>query len=510
MGKSSENGRGGLGRRTLLKGAGLALGGIAAAGSDVARAAQQCLGVGDCYPTAERRDRYSLFERLDTISPFRPVAPGEMRITFMGSGFPPARPAQEMMSVFVQVGEGPGGTKPDQVVLDCGSGVAGNYTAMNVGFARMDKVFVNHLHGDHMSDLTTFYCFGPATDRKKPLYVWGSKASGVENPWFDPGRPEDPATNPRFYEDGTIEFCRNLRKACRWHTESFSFLSTAVEGWQDETLKWVPASIPREKVDPGDPDGDGFALYAIELDWEVPGVAYDNAETGMRVTHFPVVHARKGSMGFKVEWNGLRMIYTSDTRPETMCVEQASGGEGVDVFIHEMVPPADATVLRSLRLRQVPEEGTALRAQFDETVAMVQTVYENSHTPQGAFGHLVSRITPHPRLTVAAHFSVGDDTIACAKQSILNHCGDWIRWLGRQPLLGDERGYMTWAADRMVLSVTRRGIKQLRADVNAYAPAPLSAAQGTPLAPKYPSPTSDIDTTRVIQPGEDTYCASGY
>ncbi len=505
--------KGGFTRRSLLKGSGLALGGMAIAGSGMSRAGECPLGLGDCYPTPERRDKYSLFERLDTMSPFRPVAPGEMRIVFMGSGFPPARRAQEMMSVFVEVGEGPG-TKPDQFLLDCGSGVAGNYTAMNIGFAKMDKVFVNHLHADHMSDLTTIYCFGPATDRKKPLYVWGSKASGVQNPSFDPGLPEDPETNPRFYGDGTIEFCRNLRKACRWHTESFSFLATAIEGWQDETLKWVPESVPREKVDPTDPEGDGFALYALELDWETVGVAYDNKETGVKITHFPVVHARKGSMGFKVEWNGLRMIYTSDTRPETMCIEQASAGatdgEGVDVFIHEMVPPADAAVLRSLRLRQAPDPATPLGVQFQKSVEMASKVYENSHTPQGAFGYLINQIVPRPRLTVAAHFTVGDDTIACAKQSVLNHCKDWIRWLERQPLLGDERGYMTWASDLMVLSVTKAAIKQFRAEVNDLSPAPLSAAKGTPAAPKYPTPTSDIDTARVIQPGDDTYCGSGY
>jgi len=58
-------------------------------------------------------------------------------------------------------------------LFDCGSGVVSNYVAMDVPWSRMSKVFLTHLHGDHTSDLTHEYCFGPQGDRKFPLYVWG-------------------------------------------------------------------------------------------------------------------------------------------------------------------------------------------------------------------------------------------------------------------------------------------------------------------------------------------------
>jgi len=58
----------------------------------------------------------------------------------------------------------------------------------------------------------------------------------------------------------------------------------------------------------------------------------------VKITHFPVVHCRKGSLGYKLEWNGLSLVYTSDTKPERNCIAAARNErKGVDVFIHEMI-----------------------------------------------------------------------------------------------------------------------------------------------------------------------------
>ena len=65
----------------------------------------------------------------------------------------------------------------------------------------------------------------------------------------------------------------------------------------------------------------------IELDWRNTGeelgdnVAYWNKDTGVKITHFPVIHCRQGSIGYKLEWTSpdtgetLSMVYSSDTRP---------------------------------------------------------------------------------------------------------------------------------------------------------------------------------------------------
>ena len=67
-----------------------------------------------------------------------------------------------------------------------------------------------------------------------------------------------------------------------------------------------------------------------------PGVAYE--DDGVRITHFPAVHARDGSISYRLEWNGLSMVFSGDTRPNEYMLQNA---KGVDVLVHEMVLPPE-------------------------------------------------------------------------------------------------------------------------------------------------------------------------
>jgi ribonuclease Z len=426
-----------------------------------------------------------------------------MRITFMGSTIPPVRRAQQMMSIFVEVGWDEANHRAlDSFVLDCGSGVCANYGAMEVGFGRMDKVFITHLHGDHMSDLTHIYCFGPSADRVTPLYVFGPGASGIRSP-----RPPR-----RYYDDGTRAFCRNFREAMRWHSESFSFQNTSLKEYPSpETIQYEWGLPVRPVPVSDDPWGDGFAVVPVELDWRKEGgVAYENIRTGVKITHFPVVHCRQGSIGYKLEWNGLAMIYTSDTKPEKVSVRQAKNdGKGVDVFIHEMVVPPEIWAMQAQHLPAPRPRGSD--PVFDATVDRLKTVQNSSHTPQGAFGFLLSQIDPKPRLTVATHFPTSDDTVYCAMNSLAQYVDP--AWLGD---IGDK---VTWSFDRMVISAyaNRKEIEQRRGEVLDFGASPVVRLDVDDLAPpKYADENgagdayAQIDQDEAYQPGTDTYCDSGY
>ena len=505
-------------RRDLLKHSGAALGGLAVGqalfGSDDALAAAAACE-GSCYPPADEaeRQRYTYFQKqLPTLryyqdrggflaASYPPLEQDEMRITFMGSSIPPTRRAQQMMSIFVEVGWDPVRKRAlDQFVFDCGAGVVANYGAMDVGFGRMDKIFLTHLHGDHLSDITHIYCFGCASDRLTPLYVFGPGPSGVPDP-----RPPH-----RLHDDGTTAFCGHLREALRWHTESFSFQPTSYAAPYpspaDIKAQWGLPAVPAVVAD--DPWGDAYAMVPIELDWrKVGGVAYDNPATGVKVTHFPVIHCRQGSVGYKLEWRGLSMIFTGDTKPERISIEQAkNSGKGVTVFIHEMLVPAEVWAMQAQHLpRPLPHGANAL---WDESVDRAITVQDSSHTPQGAYGYLLSQIEPRPRLAVATHFPVSDDTVDCAMQSVRKHV----------PGIGPLGEQLTFSFDGMVISAYAGNgkVTQRRAEVLDFGSLPVPQLYGAMSVPKYhfenglPDPYAQIDRTHEIQAGETTYCRSGY
>jgi ribonuclease Z len=528
--------RNGLTRREALKISGLALGGLALGGTlagllpDVAEAKNRCTPAMDCCEEDDqicdvgccdepdlrcswtdpiKASRYSYFENLPKFYPFartpstiQPLKPNQMRITFMGTAFPPRNLAQRCVSIFVEVGWNQGdGTDvdnaqpEDQFVFDCGTGCTGSYNSMNVGFGRMNKIFLTHLHADHTGDLDHVYCFGIASDRKSPLWVWGPGASGVRNPRY--GLPEFPDT-PEYYDDGTAAFCSHLRDAYRWHTEAFSFQEPAYLGYPDcapacdnpEYFGWAtdpgdktrahrPAKPAGQYAD--DPWNDSYAMYPVELpfDWDTvePNdpdaaqiVAYENPRTRAKITAFPVIHDRKGAIGYKLEWTTpdgqtLSMIFTGDTKPESLTLHQAkNGGKGVDVLIHEMALPPEVLVMKmagKTHPRLIP----------DENVCAAKKVENSSHTPQGAFGYLLGQIRPYPGLTVATHFQAADDTIACAMRSLKAHLPKVHQ--GEYPSLLKADPRVTFAMDFMVVTVTplprgRRRIEEQRGVINPY------------------------------------------
>ena len=388
----------------------------------------------------------SYFDSLPVFTPGEPLDPNEMRITILGSSCIP-RLSQECNSVFVEVGSG------DQFVFDCGTGVVAKYNAMGIPMSKMDKIFFTHLHADHTSDLTHIYCFGPSGDRKSPLFIWGPQNSGFTY--------IDPLNNVRGpYNDGTRTFCENFRNLMRWHTESFSFGATEYSGYILPTQQQWGLPVPLVQV-PDDTPSDGYAIYPIEIDWSKYGqvngdnVAYDNPTTKVRITHFPAIHTRYGSVSYKLEWNGMSMIFSGDTKPNNHMISQASG---VDLLIHEMVVPAQIWAEKN--------SGLHLGDPYYEVAYNYALQVQNSsHTPQGAFGYLLSQMSPPPRLAVATHFQAADDTIKSAMQSVRNH----------YPV-----GDVAFAADLMVINVSPGRIMQRRAVVSPYA--------FYPIPPSFPTP----------------------
>jgi ribonuclease Z len=443
-----------ISRRDLLKLSGAAVGGLALGG-----VLSGCAS--DSTAATDPAQKNSLMAGLDTYTPgTESLASDEMRISFLGTSCI-ASISQAAVSAFVELGNG------ENFVFDCGAGVTPKYFALGATLANLDRIFIAHAHSDHMGDLPYIYGFGPSFGRFSPLYVWGPEKSG-----FVFTAPDNTTRGP--FNDGMKDICTALQNFCVWHNESQSFLYTSLKSYLKP--EWDTSNSAAK---------DAYDIVVKELLWKNTGmdvlgvanndnIAYQDSK-GVKITHFPAVHCREGAVSYKLEWNGLSMIYAGDTKPNQFMIDQAK--PGVDVLIHEIVVPADVWV-KKLGL---PPSQAAIGA--------AQAVQDSSHTPQKAYGYILDQIVKQggtaPRLAVGTHFQATDDTISAA-------LADISKWY---------TGPVTIAGDFMVINVRKnQPIKVRRANVSSFAwPQVKGVDPSSCDPPKYWQYASD-NVTKVQAP----------
>ncbi|MBI5105672.1 MAG: MBL fold metallo-hydrolase [Solirubrobacterales bacterium] len=239
---------------------------------------------------------------------------GELRVTVLGSGNPWVTRAQSCGSILVEVGN----PQRDLLVFDLGSGSLANFAGLQLPVNALDKVFITHLHADHTSDLITLFGSYRKSGRvDRGVRVWGPSGS-----------------EPRF---GTAHFVDGIREACRWDSES----TRSIHGEES------------------------FELVAEEFDFSRTQAVYD--ANGVTVTAFPVIHALSGAVGYRIDFDGLTVVHSGDTRPGWPLV-RACEGTTVDLLIHECFPPAEV-----------------IAASMDMPIERASVILNQAHTsPRGA------------------------------------------------------------------------------------------------------------------------------
>ena len=167
----------------------------------------------------------------------------------------------------------------EQLLFDCGRGIPTAMSRMAILPADVTRVFLTHLHSDHVISLPELYLYPWASQgRTKPFEVWG---------------PE-----------GTRAMMGHLEKA-------FAF---------DIRI--------RRDVDEKFP-GSGIKVVATDVR---EGVVYQ--ANGVTVTAFLVDHGLvKPAFGYRVDYRQHSVVLSGDTRPSENLVKFASG---VDLLIHEV------------------------------------------------------------------------------------------------------------------------------------------------------------------------------
>jgi len=334
-------------------------------------------------PTKAMTDRDVYYPATEDLKP------DEMRVVACGTGMPNARPKQAAACFLVELGNG------DKFIFDIGSGSAERLSAMKIPYDYLDKVFIGHLHSDHFGALADLWIGGVIGNRIKPLRVWGPSGH-----------------KPEF---GTKYALEHMEKVFTWDSGSRQ----------------------------GNVDIRGQVLEVTEFDYKgINQVIYQ--ENGVTIRSIPAIHALDGPVSFILEWNGLKLAFSSDTFPNKWWLKYA---KGVDLAIHECFAPP-----KILIVKQKFGPGTALN------------VSTQVHTSPAQFGKVMSIIKP--RMAVAYHFFNDFDTLPDMTEQV------------RQTYDGP----LSMATDYMVWNVTKDDIRVRMAviDEDIW---PQPAASGPKLPP---------------------------
>jgi ribonuclease Z len=257
-----------------------------------------------------------------------PVASGAMRVTVLGSGDPFVKASQASASVLVEVGN----EERDFFLFDLGSGALANLNGLQLPVTAATKVFLTHLHADHVGDMPTLLWSLAKAGRRDPVEVWG------------------PAGEVRPL--GTCAYTQHLEAAHAWDMESLN----------------------------GHPGQSGAHAITSEVPFDRTAVVYER--NGVTISSFPVIHILNGAVGYRLDYAGRSFVFSGDTRP---CHPLVEACDGADLLIHETFPSPSVFAQKA----GVPENLAEMIVNGSHTSpTMAGKVFERAGARMSAMWHL--------------------------------------------------------------------------------------------------------------------------
>ena len=214
------------------------------------------------------------------------LAPDEMRVVALGTGMPNARPKQAAACWLVELGNG------DKFLFDMGLGSSERLSAQKIHYDYLDKVFLGHLHADHIGDLDALWIGGAISNRQRPLRIWGPNSTKKE-----------------------------------WGTEYMVDRMIEMYAW-DQASRMGNVNIQ------------GLQTEIHEFDYKgVNQLIFD--ENGVQIYTLPAIHGLDGAVSFVLKWNGLKFFFSSDTYPNKWEMQYATD---CDLAVHECFAPPSIMV----------------------------------------------------------------------------------------------------------------------------------------------------------------------
>ncbi len=94
-----------------------------------------------------------------------------LRIIFLGTAGSVPTPKRSLPAIVIQ-------RKGELLIFDCGEGIQRQMIQASVGFHRRTKIFITHMHGDHVLGLPGLLQTMALLDRERKLKIYGP--SGIE------------------------------------------------------------------------------------------------------------------------------------------------------------------------------------------------------------------------------------------------------------------------------------------------------------------------------------------
>ena len=231
-------------------------------------------------PTGEATDRYVYYPGTEALDK------GEIRVFAAGTGLPAARRGQAATCFLIECGNG------DKFIFDIGTGSMANIAALMIPNQYLDKVFLSHLHTDHMGDIDALWAGGWTAGRPNALRVWGPSG---ETP-----------------EMGTKYAMEHFLKFCNWDYQTRAYKISPVPGQIDVT----------------------------EFDYKgINQVVYQ--ENGVTIRSCPAIHAGDGPVSYTLEYAGLKIGFSGDTVVNKWFIDMC---DGADFILHESMPTPEILV----------------------------------------------------------------------------------------------------------------------------------------------------------------------
>jgi ribonuclease BN (tRNA processing enzyme) len=201
-------------------------------------------------------------------------------------------------------------------VVDCGRGSPSRFADAGLDFARLEAVFVTHLHADHIGDLPGMI-----------LYPWGVR-TGADGPLpplrvYGPSRPgELPQGDATFHRETTI------------HPER---PAPGTADLVDAILAGYAYHLNVMPLDCYMPDA-GSLVRAVDI--PVPGAVGGSAQAtvlddgAVRVTAVAVTHGRAvPALGYRFDTADGSVVFSGDTTVNDDLIALA---RGADVLVHQV------------------------------------------------------------------------------------------------------------------------------------------------------------------------------